>query len=193
MIVRPFELGGVGSRWLSIPSHAAGRPMCTPGRSSSRRARVSRVVMWPGPSRRTAEVVIATSAPTRSALATSSSGCRHRWLLRGWLARAGSGGGWRSSAAAGAAPTAMTARSRCDLERLDVEVGLVEAVEQDETVGSGLHRLDREVGHRRVDGNSLSATGTSTADFTSAMRARSSCSTCSSSPRRVGSAATQTR
>ena len=130
---------------------------------------------------------MATSAPTMSALTTSVAGVD------------AGGGGQRDGGAELRPQDGDPAQGQPqlpglaqldpgdDVERLEVEVGLVEAVEQHQPVGAGVDDLLREVGHRRVVGAELHGQrDRATAERTAPTISRSSCSTSCGRPRRIG-------
>ena len=116
---------------------AAGRPTRTRARPSRRRISASTVRMWPGPWRSSAEVIIATSAPTMSALTAS---------VPAWMPDVAASETPGRSCGRRIAIQRIGRRSSDglaqlepgdDVEGLEVEVRLVEPVEQDEAVGAG--------------------------------------------------------
>ena len=108
------------------------------------------VLMRPGPRRRTADVIIATSAPTASAFTTSRAVCTPEVAAS------------EESAASLVRRMAIHRRGLPqlpgrrqfdrgdDAEGVHVEIGLVKAVEEHQPVGAGVDGGDTEVGERRV-------------------------------------------
>ncbi len=129
--------------WPGWRCRAAGRPTRTRARSSSPTSSCSMVRRWSGPWRSRADVVIATSAPTIRALTAS---------VPAWIPEVaasetpGPSCGRRIAVQRSGQPQLRRAaqlQQGDDVEGLEVEVRLVEAVEEDEAVGAALHDLAR--------------------------------------------------
>ena len=149
-VVGPVEGRGVGHGASGWRCRAAGSTDSYSWSAIQDRSSASTVRTCSGPSRRSAEVIIATSAPTIRALSASVP----EWIpevaasptRRPELGPQDGDPAQRQAQLPGAAELDAVDH----LERLEVEVGLVEAVEQDEPVGALGDDAGGEVGHRGV-------------------------------------------